>query len=299
MKKNYLLLLLLSFLLTGNVISQVLWQDDFESYDEGNFTDSNGWVREEGLDEWAQIVTLDTVHNKSLRLFAPIANEIGMFVTHQNNWAGRTPGNEVFEASFDFYSGNEVVEGLGQVVIATPDFYEIVSIGMLSGDTNIFIYADGLDTTLVSNVQPDTWYHITITYNSTTGEVIAQANGGEKIFGSGTAGLEPEIFDLTALLASDIGIDNITVLANKTSTLSAPNVSLQNAKLYPNPVLNNLNILTGKAVAATCIIDITGRTVREFSNETQLVMQDLPAGYYTARIVFEDGTSEVQKFIKQ
>ena len=300
MKKNYLFLVVLGLLAASNLFSQSLWEDNFESYPLGNFLDGNGWVREDGQDDWAQIVELDSIHGKSLQLFAPDTNLLGMFVTHNNNWANRTQGNNVFETNFDFYTGNAQSEGLGQVVIANSNFYEIVSIGMLSGGNSLFIYADGLDTSLVENALPDTWYNITITYDKLSGKVIAQVDGGPKISGSGAADLDPEIFDFTALLASNVGTDNIKVSATKSSILNLPKVHQSGSTIaYPNPVHDVLNIRTDKNVAHITIYDIAGRVAGEFSTQTELDFSSFTSGIFAVNILFEDGTQEVHKVIKK
>ncbi len=62
------ILLLVSLLFAANAYSQVLWSDDFESYELGDFLDQGGWMRDGGEDDCVQVVNLDEAYGKSLQM---------------------------------------------------------------------------------------------------------------------------------------------------------------------------------------------------------------------------------------
>ena len=300
MKKHYFLLLALFF--THSIIySQTLWEDNFESYTLGDFLGENGWIREGGIDDWVQIVNIDAEHGKSIQLNTDNANTSGIFVTHYNDWAGREVNNDVLEINFELYTGQQVTEGLGQIVIATDNFEEIFSIIMPSENNSIVLFAENMDEALVENRSPNTWYHFTITYNSVTGEIMAQTNNQHVITGFGSTGLEPNVFDFTSIIESNLGIDNISVAATNESILSASDfVKKTNAtNIFPNPATSSINLHTNKKITQSVLFDLTGRKIKEFHNLNQLDLSNLGSGSYLLKILFAEGVTETHKIVKK
>ncbi len=301
MKKNYFLCSLFIFLLMQSITAQTLWSDDFESYSTGNFTSQNDWDRMGGQDSWAQIVTIDANKGQSLQLSSTTNNASGMFVTHYSDWSTRDSGNDILEVSFDFYTGDSSTTGLGMVVIATENFDQIASIGTAAVDSVVFISAENIDTTLVASAAYNTWYHITITYNFQTGKLMAQADSNPVISGTITPGLVPNVFDFTAIMESHIGIDNIVFEATDQGVLGIDNFVkvTQETRLYPNPTPSSINLETTRQLEKSALFDVTGKRVKTFGSEKQLDLQNLPAGSYFLRLIYENGTRESHKIIKQ
>jgi hypothetical protein len=67
--------------------------------------------------------------------------------------------------------------------------------------------------------------------------------------------------------------------------------------LYPNPVQNELNIKSKKAIQSTSIVDLKGNVIIE-SNSNTLTVNQLPNGVYFAKVKTTDGGIIVCKFIK-
>lgn len=300
MKKNYLFFIGLFFISQAILYSQTLWEDDFETYEEGIFMGENGWIRDGGEDNWVQIISLDEGYGKSMQLNTPDENYAGIFVTHYNDWESRETGNDILEVSFDFYTGQEVSEGLGMIVIATDDFDEVLSVAMASEENVIAIFAENLDEALVTNPDPNSWYHITLTYNATNGEIKAQVNDEPVIEGSGVAGLEPNVFDFTSIIESNIGLDNVSVTATNESILAVPEINEAVAlQVFPNPVISEVHLKSTKPIERTLVYDLSGKIVKEFAEQNQFNLSDLSSGEYILKVFFAEGYTKTQKILKK
>jgi hypothetical protein len=83
------------------------------------------------------------------------------------------------------------------------------------------------------------------------------------------------------------------------STLEIDELSTMNSEviLYPNPVQNELNIKSKKAIQSTSIVDLKGNVLIE-SNSNTLTVNQLPNGVYFAKVKTTDGGIIVCRFIK-
>lgn len=59
-------------------------------------------------------------------------------------------------------------------------------------------------------------------------------------------------------------------------------------KVYPNPTSGLVN-LEGDRIVSVAVIDMVGRTVATFNDQSQLDLRDLPSGYYTLKIETANG----------
>jgi hypothetical protein len=73
--------------------------------------------------------------------------------------------------------------------------------------------------------------------------------------------------------------------------------------IYPNPFVNNVQIVSGKYLKKVLIYDVIGNRISEFSAENNakevlLALDELVPGIYFAEIYFSDGTSVIRKINK-
>lgn len=283
-------------------VSQTLWSDDFENYETGNFPGGNGWIRDGGEEDWVKIVQTNPEKGKSIQFNSPDDNTSGIFVTHYNNWAQRDANKDILEVSFDLFTGQEIIEGVGMIVIATENFEEIVSIVYTTENNAISVYAENFDEILVPNPTPDTWYNLTLTYNSINGEIMIKVDEGPVLIGYSSAGMEPEVFDFTCIIESNLGIDNVSIVATDGSVLSRI-TKLDNSRftnVFPNPVSDVVSLQSGKAISYIELMDIFGKKTNCFSGQTQsLDLRELKAGNYFLKIHFADGFCQTHKISKK
>ncbi|MBW7848463.1 MAG: T9SS type A sorting domain-containing protein [Bacteroidales bacterium] len=281
-------------------VSQTLWSDDFENYEMGNFPGGNGWIREGGEEDWVKIVQTNPEKGKSIQFNSPDENTSGIFVTHYNNWAERDPNKDILEVSFDLFTGQEIIEGIGMIVIATENFEEIVSIVYTTENNAISVYAENFDEILVPNPTPDTWYNLSMTYNSITGEIMVRVDEGPVLIGYGTAGMEPEVFDFTCIVESKIGIDNVSLAATDGSVSGIVKMNnSQLVKVFPNPVSDIAVLHSEKEISHIELLDAHGKKLNDFFGQTpSLDFRGLIAGNYFLRVSFADGFCQTQQIIK-
>jgi hypothetical protein len=91
-----------------------------------------------------------------------------------------------------------------------------------------------------------------------------------------------------------LGIDDVSIAATS-GIEDAENAS--NVAVYPNPVLNMLNI-AGDNIQKVEVIDINGRTVLSNDRAGQLDMSNLAEGVYMVRVISADGI-HTQKVVKK
>lgn len=97
----------------------------------------------------------------------------------------------------------------------------------------------------------------------------------------------------------DIYMDNIYF--HKNTTLGVNNQKTNDVVIFPNPVINDLNIKTDVSVREVLINNVLGQSVKKLAINSTKAMIDLgklSAGNYFIVVKFEDGTSSTQKFIK-
>lgn len=298
MKKQFTFYLIMA-LATG-LSAQILWQDDFESYDVGQFTDQNGWELDGVQPGWVQIVELDESKGKSIQILSSFENDSGMFVTHLTDWENRDSGNDIVSLSLDFFTG-QPTEGYGMVVLSSQNYQIAIEIGWDQEMNTLNVVGNEMVITLVDNPTANTWYFIEALYNTQTGEVKARVNGQEALTGMTTANITPHYFDYAAIFETQLGIDNVVVSATNTFDLGVKDLSnsISNTVIYPNPVVDVLHLQTDKSIAQISLIDFSGRTIATVQNQKSLDVQSLASGNYLLRINFKDGSSATKKFIKK
>jgi hypothetical protein len=69
-------------------------------------------------------------------------------------------------------------------------------------------------------------------------------------------------------------------------------------KIYPNPVVSNINILTSKKIRQVSIYDTNGRNILN-SKEKTFSLEKLGSAIYILKTIFEDGKTVSNKIIKK
>lgn len=299
MRKN--LFISAAIALSSVLSAQVLWQDDFESYGLGNFTEQNGWELDLVQPGWVQILELDADKGKSIQLHSTMDNDSGMFVYRKNNWEDRDPGKNIVSLSLDFFTGKPT-EGIGLVVLTTENHRIAIEVGW-DQEFNTLYVTGGNDMVINLLKEPklDTWYHIEALYNTETGEVKTRLNNGETLTGMTLPNITPYYLQYASLFASNIGIDNVVVAATDVFELGLNDFqkTATQSVIYPNPVNDVLNIQTNRSINHLTLIDLNGKVIQKAQAEKSLNVNNLTPGTYFLSIKYQDGGTENKKFIKK
>lgn len=252
-------------------------------------------------------------------------------------WTARTAGNNIAEVEFDMFTGPVSTSKNTQRVV----FYESAAkLKMLAGlmltmDTKEIRGLAYLDPTTLGGTGaignysltlggtptvpapliflPDTWYHLGLSFNYTTGEVkLKEATGLFDKTYVGAAPLE-NVGELDILAAagtantaaSTVAYDNIEARASATGTLGviSNEVNANNISIYPNPATSTITI-SGNNLSLNNVemTDVNGRVVKTINlngvNESQIEISDLASGLYLMKINSNEGTV-TKKLVKE
>lgn len=281
--------------------SQELWSDNFESYNIGNLGTQGGWQNDGVTASWTKVANIDAAHGKSFQLASPSSNSDGAWKFREFDPAARTEGNDIFVVEYDYYTGTNGTDDVGAVQIYNTDdgYATLMEIGYSDGALYLADSFDGIY--LDENASPNTWYHIKVAFDSSTGEIKARVNNGEVLTYDGySAGYYPNEFDVLMVGATTAGFDNISVTATATDPfLAVSNVSKKSfVSVYPNPTADVVNIKSDKKVASVSIYDAAGKVVKT-TVETSINVENLANGSYIVNINYVDGSKESTKVIKK
>lgn len=98
---------------------------------------------------------------------------------------------------------------------------------------------------------------------------------------------------------NDVARYFLNITTNGTGTLGIEEALSSNIAIYPNPVVDMLNIESDSEIRYVEIFDISGRMVlRAEGNDTRISTQSLTSGVYAVRVVTENDVL-VQKIVKE
>lgn len=183
------LFILSSILFAGSAFSQVLQEDNFDTYPIGNLGNLGGWERNDGSSLASQATIAEvtaSTHGRSLKF--PRTNNFAMWVSKSpaafaSAWAARTPGNEIIKVVYDHYTGT----GTG---FTEARFYTTTKLGELKIAASVkftgafsswYVKTNNSDDapTSVATGTASAWNKVIINYNSVTGSVVYNINGTE------------------------------------------------------------------------------------------------------------------------
>ncbi|MEO9952856.1 T9SS type A sorting domain-containing protein [Nonlabens sp.] len=245
-----------------------------------------------------------------------------------SDWASRTAGNDVLDATISIFTGATTSSvTTNRFVVSAPDGSTIVAmdydfntreisgLGTLNngGAIGLFAFSLGPDDTAgnpTALIAPaNTWVTLTMSYNSTTGELIwaTDLNGGtSEEFGTAAFVITGQIPDVNQIFgfsgdgnaaASSIIIDDFILTAVSRSTLSIEEDLLVNneIKLFPNPATDVINVSSSiLTVNNLKLVDLNGRVVMEKSIQNEnssLNVSDVASGIYLLNVTTGDTIS--------
>ncbi len=346
------ILLLSAALLAGSFsFAQVAYTTDFSGLTIGNVgTDLTGITPGQGMflttatngvapttttnsnNNNFQIVDAGATQGLALQLTGPNGDKGNKIITQAGLpefWTARTPGNNIIEIEYDFFTGpattslnnmrfvvfdptgTKILCGLSMVmstkVLSGVAYYDATaSPGGIVGNYLFFLGVGNTNLVLPDN----TWVRIGCSYNYTTGQVRwkganfnGQVPGAAMLNNPQAANIMATTGGATNALASSAMYDGLVIRASATDTLLGVegHSAIASVSVYPNPASNVLNIANAESLRNIAIVDLNGRTVKSNSyngvSDATIDISNLSAGMYMINISTDSGT-QTQKIIK-
>ena len=122
----------------------------------------------------------------------------------------------------------------------------------------------------------------------------------------GVLGSPPAIRSFTYEI-QDFGNNKVLTITNEDGNKAIYNSGIlgvsdisgaSQAKIYPNPATDVINIASDKKIANVSVFDASGKVVKT-TTETTINISNLVKGSYVVSIRYADGTAESRKVIKK
>ncbi|UOK42914.1 MULTISPECIES: T9SS type A sorting domain-containing protein [Flavobacterium] len=301
MKTLFTLVLILS--VTYNVYSQVLYNENFESYTAGDFADQATSIAYGSPYDAFEVIQDGTGKRLSIRPDC-------ILYINLEQWPLRNSGNNVLEVEFDYFTGpdSDFTARGGLALLAD----QTQTIGVMMRYNSKVVYAannlsqerelgDG-NTSVV--LPKNVWLRLMFSYNTVTREAIFKGPGFYKVFPDFT-----QANNYTRYWVGYLGYpaypirfnyDNVVVKAVPSSTLGTE-VSLQGQEglqLYPNPATDYVMVETSDKILNVYIYDVEGKRSELVLNDGKIDISQFPAGNYIVGLKTDKGFVS-QKIIKR
>ncbi len=350
------LLLAVALFTAQLTLGQVAFTESFSTHTIGNVgTDLTGTVPGQGF--WLtsatngaepttttnadnsnfQIVDAGPEQGNALQLTGPNGDKGNKIMTQAGLpafWAARTPGNNILEIEYDFYTGGPTTSlnnmrmvifdetgtkmlggfsfAMGTKVLSGLSYYDATAQpGGVVG--NYLFYLGGGSNNLV--LPQNTWVRIGVSYNYTTGQVLWKGPGFNGNVPGAAPMHNPNVANImatsgTTSLATNAAaatamFDNIVVRASATDsllgvdTVGAPVAAVT---IFPNPANDVLHIANAVSLRSLEIVDLHGRVVKSHQyngvTDTTVDVSELASGIYIVNLANDSG-SQSHKIIKK
>lgn len=305
MKKNLLTLACLGFLTLFN--SQVLQQENFDALNTATIVGQGGYQKLNGANTDYMVATATS--GKNLKIIGAATDGTGTARYLWKDgldavWTARTPGNNIIQIEYDFFTGPVSTSNNGGGV-ELYDFtynYYLGGLSMLQSDKTIYgIYTTGgtiTTTDLGAGTIPaavvlpaNTWVRVGFAYNAANGSVTFKGPGFYKTI-TGTDIQVPFELDYavqnlgsTNAASSDNLFDNLVAKAVATETLllATDETSFsvdQDISIYPSPATDFINVKSNAKINNVYVYDMSGIRMDAKMNNNKVNVQNLKAGTY-------------------
>lgn len=329
------ILLFVAVVISHFFLSQTIDVQDFNSLTLGNIgTNTTGtstgqanYYLLNGSPANYQIAVVDAAHGQS----AVITAGPGYVATNDPNnhfliklvGVNATPGNNFIKMALDFYTGS--ANGAGSIYMTLYDdgttpaplvafnynvaTKVITAAGTLTNSTGTRGFY-GIKQT-AGTYPPNTWVHVEMTYNMTTGAMSWVTPNESYTFATPPAGysLIPLLdvgqyrsYNINATgnsVAYNWAIDNIN-LQYVSSILGTSETSQLDSgfSVAPNPAVDVLKIYSKEKIRSSSVYDASGKKVMNGKNHSEVDVSSLLPGNYIIVVELETGT-RTAKFIKK
>lgn len=305
--KKFIILFWVS-IIALSLSAQVIYSENFDSYTSGNKVALTvlGWTTWSNLPGSAEDGTITTLHSSSGN------NSVAIGYNNDLIWKLGDSVSGKYEVSLKIFVPNDSAAYFNLLHNFNGNASEWSNEVMVySQDSSLHLIVGGNDTAFV-NFSFNTWN--TVSYIIDTDfDFISFSLDGSVVFswqfsleGSGNISLNQigamDFFgyDIYQNGKTRLYIDDVKFEKIDNTSLNDLNLEFE-FKIYPSPVMDNLNLESSKYIKTLKIFDINGSLIKNYKveglNFTKDI-SDLPTGYYYAQINFGNSIA-VRKIIKE
>lgn len=279
--------------------AQVIFEENFETYNLGNVVNQGGWGVDGGTSANAKVAVLDEAHGQSLNVKRSSVSDMWVFNDFTANSAV-DGGNDLIKMSFKINFGSAAGATSIQFYNLDSGFAGVASFDHYEG--NLILYSNLTeDILLLSNpFELNKWYDVTIVYEYELGTLYAVVDGVEsdRIVTEAYYDIhEMDIFTGDGLV--DLYIDDISIVAMSSEEMRIHEIAKGELNIYPNPATDMINVDSQKVVKTIEVLNTIGQSVATNHGVDQINVASLNKGVYIVKVTFEDGSVEWKKVIKK
>lgn len=218
------------------------------------------------------------------------------------NYAGFVPAGQV-ESPLGTLSSPLIADSVYSVELFlnlwNKSGQAVAGLGLKFFETLVSLPVESYDTLVADIVEPD---FITDTLYWTQLSTLYTARGGEHYFAIGLYDTIVRINTGFGLGSAYYFIDAINIHKATQSEINGVKENRFNFSVYPNPVIDKLNIESKTPIAEVWVGDLAGKhllkqTFRQAQGDPSIDASGLPSGIYLIEVVTEDGKHSVQKAV--
>lgn len=323
MKK--LILSLAAFCCTSMMHSQILQQENFETFTIGNVAvgsavGQGGWSVSGSADSDFQAISSGT--DKDLQITGAPANATTSRYMWKDGldalWTTRSLGNNIVQVEYDFFTGPTTasLNTIGMELYNTG-YTKILGGFRMEANTKVLygVYSPvtgnptlvNLGTTPIT-LPANQWVRVGWAYNTITGVITFKGPG---FSGSVNGFITNDIFELDFVMENSATtgntvsttalFDNLTVKAVATETIlgtSDVTVESNSISIFPNPAKDFITLKSNVKILNAYIYDMSGIRMNAKIVNGKIDVRNLETGAYILGLKTEDGLV-TKKFIKE
>lgn len=297
MNKNLLLGVFTLLSLSLNAQNQKISFENSEGFSIGNLNNQKNWFN------WGYV---SDNNSKIINTFASDGNNSAQVINtnnpeHEGNWGGIAyPISKYskYSISADVYLENKDNSDYEMLALYNEnnDYY-LVGCLFFYFDGEI-AFEDAENSTTIGTWTPKKWYNVKAEVDLKAKKVIYFLDN-VKVKETNISNLNNEITEVNFSFDNDGSgfiVDNINIIDLENLGLNEYNKTV--ISIYPNPVIDHININSNEKINSIQITDLTGKVILDETTTNKINVNHLSKGVYLIKIK-TDNSESIQKFIKQ
>ncbi len=297
MKKNLLSVLICTFIfnISSHAQESKISFESSEGFVLGNFNGQKNWSN------WGYV---DDNHSKIVNTIATDGTnsvEVTANSSQEENWGGilyDVPNYKKIAISADVYLDSKNASDYDMLTLYSMDVEDYERLGGFYYNFDSGVEVGDNDNYVEKNWAAKTWYNLKVTIDFTTKKIdyyLDNVKINTTTFNANINRIKEFDFEFDNY-QSGFKVDNVKI--QNLENLAVEDVSKNNIKIYPNPVIGLLKISAKEKIENITIFDSSGKQVLHAESTTILDLENLVSGIYFIKIK-TNSSMITEKFIKK